>query len=43
MAFLHAGPLLAAAHSVASLDRRPPRFSATAWPPRQPAFCVTEP
>jgi len=40
MAFLHTGPLLAAAPCLASPDRRPPRFPATACPPRQPAFRV---
>jgi len=33
MAFLHTGPLLAAAPCLASPDRRPPR---------QPASCVAE-
>jgi len=28
---------------LSSPDRRPPRFPATACPPRQPAFCVAGP
>jgi len=43
MAFLHTGPLLAAAPCLTSPGRRPPRLPATTCPPRQPAFCVAGP
>jgi hypothetical protein len=43
MVFLHTGLLLAAAPCLTSPDRRPTQFSATACPPRQPAFGVAEP
>ena len=43
MAFLHTGPLLAAAPCLASPDRRLLRFPTMACPPRQSAFFLAEP